>query len=60
MRSLSKLVAVVAPALLVMGCRSSAPAATNGRIAVSAADRIPAFPAERTATLWVNGIACPY
>ncbi len=60
MRSHSRLVPPAASALLVIGCQSLPPAVTDGQIAETQAEDALAFPAERTATLWVLGLACPY
>lgn len=46
--------------LLVAGCQSSPPATGGAHISSSPAEDATAFPADRTATLWVKGLACPY
>ena len=84
MQSRLKIIPPAAASLLVLGCQSSPPAASDGQNseshmeamspvdATSPAEAIPpveaitlaedatAFPAARTATLWVNGLACPF
>ncbi len=67
MRSCAALFPVAASAVLVAGCQSAPPAAKSTPpaagdepIAEATFDKALAFPAERTATLWVKGLACPY
>ena len=64
MRSRLKIIPPAAASLLLLGCQSSPPAASDGLNSgsgvISQADDASAFPATRTATLWVRGLACPF
>lgn len=60
MRPHAKILPTTAAVLLIMGCQSSPPAAGNGPVSESGAASVEAFPADRTATLWVKGLGCPY
>ena len=52
--------------LLTAGCQTAPPSADDAQIsgvpsqAQSPDEEATAFPADRTATLWVKGLACPY
>ncbi len=65
MQSRFKIIPPAAGALLVLGCQSSPPVASDGQNvgsppqASSPLDDASAFPVARTATLWVYGLACP-
>lgn len=60
MKHHSMIVPTAAVSLLVVGCQSSPPAVSDAQISESPAGYAAAFPAARTATLWVKGLACPY
>ena len=53
---LRAIIAAVLPAVLGLGC-ATAPATDH---AASTSDSVAEFPVERTATLWVKGMGCPY
>ena len=60
MRAHAIIAAAALPALLVIGCQTS-PAAVNERqVSSPSAEDADVFPVERTAILWVKGLACPY
>lgn len=52
--------------LLTAGCQTAPPSADDAQMssvrsqAQSPSEEVAAFPADRTATLWVKGLACPY
>ncbi len=66
MRLHLKMVPTAVAAFLAAGCQSSQPPAGDAQLSSSSAEaKTPvedpaAFPADRTATLWVKGLACPY
>ncbi len=57
---LRAVVATTIPTILAFGCETTPPAASDGQFAGSIADQSSLFPADRTATLWVKGLGCPY
>ena len=60
MKQHSMIVPAAAAVLLAAGCQSPPPAASDAQISRSSAYDAKAFPADRTATLWVKGLGCPY
>ncbi|MCH8823134.1 MAG: heavy-metal-associated domain-containing protein [Planctomycetes bacterium] len=60
MKQHSFIVPTALATLLVAGCQSSPQATDSAQIYSSPTDDATAFPAHRTATLWVKGLACPY
>lgn len=46
--------------LLAAGCQISPPATGVAQISSSPTEDVTAFPDDRTATLWVKGLTCPY
>jgi hypothetical protein len=57
---LHAIIAASIPTLLALGCATTPPATSDGQLTGSSADHTSLFPADRTATLWVKGLACPY
>ena len=60
MKPHSLIVPMAVATLLATGCQSSPPATGGVQNSSSPTEDATAFPADRTATLWVKGLACPY
>ena len=60
MKSHCLIVPMAVATLLATGCQSSPPATGGVLNSSSPTEDATAFPADRTATLWVKGLACPY
>lgn len=58
MRSHTRVIPSAAATLLIMGCQGPSPSVGESSLAESANDD--SFATDRTATLWVKGLACPY
>ena len=56
---LPAVLAATIPTILAIGCETPLPP-TEGRLVGAIDAHIPAFPADRTAILWVKGLGCPY
>ncbi len=48
------------PTMLILGCETAPATSNDGLSNGPSTDRSSVFPAERTATLWVKGLGCPY
>jgi len=60
MRSRFTIVPSAVAALLAVGCQNAPPAAIDESVSQTALDPAIASAAERTATLWVKGMGCPF
>ncbi len=58
MRLPAVLVATI-PTILTLGCETPR-ASMEGQLVGATAEHLSAFPADRTAVLWVKGLGCPY
>lgn len=56
----SMIVPTVFWSLLAVGCQSGVPTTGDLTVTEAAIGEATAFPASRTATLWVQGLICPY
>ena len=53
-------IAAAIPTMLVIGCEILPVTSRDSQSTGPSTDRSSIFPTERTATLWVKGLGCPY